>query len=171
MSARRRLIDGYNVMHRLPGFPELIDRDQAEARERFLRLLAPLALRSKESWTVVFDGPGGGSDHAPGPLAVVFARDADAWIMRELRASRRPGSMTVVTSDEKDIGRAARALGAAVLSAEEIVASLRKRASGGDRPPPPEKPEHASQAEVEYWLRRFGEAGEAGEGDEGEGAK
>ena len=157
-------MDGYNVMHRIPGFPEIIERDQEEARERFLRLIAPLALRAKESWTVVFDGPGGGRDRAPGPVDVVFTRDADAWILRELRAERHPGSVTVVTSDEKDIGREARSLGAAVQSADAMAAAIAKRKRGAAPRPAPEKPEHSSEADVDYWLRRFGEAdGEAPE--------
>jgi predicted RNA-binding protein with PIN domain len=163
---RRRLIDGYNVMHRLPGFPELIASDPEEARERFLRLLAPLALRGKEAWTVVFDGPGGGRDRSPGPIDVVFAKDADTWIMTELRGASRPGEMSVVTSDEKDIGRAARAMGATVLSAGDLIASLGKRRAAREAgPETADKPEFASELEVDYWLERFGERAEE-EGEE-----
>ncbi len=166
---RRRLIDAFNVMHRLEPFPEIMNRDAEEARERFLRLLAPLALRSKEAWTVVFDGPRGGHDRSPGPIDVVFAADADTWILRELRASLNASELTIVTSDEKDIGREARSMGATVVSAGALIASIQRDGTKvRSRPLITDKPEFSSANEVDYWLERFGVIGDddaKGQGD------
>ena len=147
-----RWIDAYNVIHKLPGLAADLGEDPEGVRERFLRMLAPLALRSGERWTLVFDGPRGGRDRAPGILHIVFCRDADAWILDALRRHANARLVTVVSSDEKDIGRAARQLGARVESAQSLVQKLRAR-----RPAqaPPEKPDGENDEGVEYWLDLF----------------
>ena len=147
-----RWIDGYNLLHRMPDLAARVEEDLEAAREEFLRRLVPLALRGRERWTVVFDGPRGGRDRFPGPLSLVYCRDADAWILDSLRRHANPKTVTVVSSDEKDIGRAARQLGARVESAGTLLARLRK---AGAPPPASEKPESESEEGVAYWMDRF----------------
>jgi len=155
-----RWVDGFNVMHRLADCAALLAEDPEAARRRFLDLLAPLVYTSGERWTVVFDGPRSGRARAPGPIEVVYAPSADAWLTAALEKHPRPARVTVVTDDEKDIGRRARALGAAVLPAASILRAL----SGGEAeaPPEPEKPEQASAEDVAFWLDAFG-GGASGE--------
>jgi predicted RNA-binding protein with PIN domain len=155
-----RWVDGFNVMHRLPGGAEELAADPEAARRRFLGLLAPQVYTSGERWTVVFDAPRAGRARAPGPIEVVYAPDADAWLVAALEQHPHPERVTVVTSDEKDIGRRARALGASVLSAAALVRAM---AAGAPPPPPgPEKPEQVSAADLDYWLDAFG-GGASGE--------
>jgi hypothetical protein len=158
---KERWVDGFNVMHGLPELVERLQSDSEGARRRFLRLLAPLVYRSGERWTVVFDGPRSGRAKAAGPIDVVYAPDADAWIVDALERHRHPDAVTVVSSDEKDIGRRARALGASVLPAAALLRALRE---GGESEPveAPEKPETVSPDEVDYWLDAFG-GGASGE--------
>ncbi|MCB1162627.1 MAG: NYN domain-containing protein [Candidatus Krumholzibacteriia bacterium] len=158
---KERWVDGFNVMHLLPELVARLESDPEGARRRFLRLLAPLVFRSGERWTVVFDGPRGGRAKAPGPIDVIYAPHADSWIVEALERHRHPDAVTVVSSDEKDIGRRARALGASVQSA----ASLLRALAGDDAPPEPaepEKPDSVSPEEVDFWLDAFG-GGASGE--------
>jgi len=155
-----RWVDGFNVMHKLGGMADRLAENHEGAREKFLRLLAPLVFRGRERWTVVFDGQGAGRDQAPGPIRVIFAPDADAWIIRSLESHLNPKSVTVVSSDEKDIGGKARALGAQVESAESLASKLRRRVSG--EAAEPEKPESSTSEEIDFWLDQFG-GGETGE--------
>ena len=154
-----RWIDGYNVMHRLPEIAGMLADQPEEGRALFLRRLAPLVFRSRESWTVVFDAPRQGRGSAAGPIHVVYTQDADGWIIARLREHAHPGQVTVVTSDEQDIGRAARELGARVLSADDLVAALEKRQSALAPPERPEKPETVSDEERDFWLDQFGGGG------------
>jgi len=159
-----RWVDGFNVIHRLPELAALAADDLEECRDRFLRLLAPIVFRSGERWSVIFDAPRAGRGRAPGPIDLVYASDADAWILDRLRAHPHPAQVCVVSSDEKDIGREARALGARVMPADELVATLRRRQRREDpgEEAAGEKPEQVSPEEVDYWLDQFGD-GETGE--------
>jgi len=148
-----RWVDGFNVLHRLAGAAEDLAEDQDAARRRFLGRLAPLVYASGERWTVVFDAPRAGRARAPGPIEVVYAPDADAWLVAALEQHPQPARVTVVTSDEKDIGRRARALGASVQSAAALVRALEE---GAAPPAEPEKPERVSAEDVDYWLDAFG---------------
>ncbi len=154
-----RWVDGFNVMHKLPGMADLLAENHEEARERFLRLLAPRVFRSRERWTVVFDGQSSGRDQAPGPIRVIFAPSADAWIRAQLDRHANPRIVTVVSSDEKDIGAHARGLGARVESAESLASKLASQSKGEDAS---EKPEDSTAEEIDFWLDQFGgdESGE-----------
>lgn len=163
---RERWVDAFNVIHRLPDLAALLDSDHGACRARFLEALAPLALRSRERWTVVFDGPRRATERAPGRLRVVTAPSADEWILRALADHPRPAEVTVVTSDERDIGGPTRARGARVEPADALAASIEKRRRRREAPPPaaPEKPGAPGADEVRYWLRRFGAGDEGGTG-------
>ncbi|MBN2170283.1 MAG: NYN domain-containing protein [Candidatus Krumholzibacteriota bacterium] len=162
-----RWVDAFNVIHRLPRLAALLETNPGECRARFLEALAPLALRSREQWTVVFDGPQRAVERAPGRLCVVTAPDADGWILAALARHPQPGEVTIVTSDERDIGGPARARGARVMAADELVAALERRRRRREAPSADaaaEKPEAPNEEEVRYWLERFG-AGDADRAD------
>ncbi len=158
---RERWIDGFNVIHRLPELTALLGSEPEEARLRFLRMLASPASNSQERWFVIFDGPRAGRDFAPGPIEIVYAPSADRWSIDELRDHPDAGLITVVSSDEKDICRSARQLGAKVISADEFVATLLKRRRAKPQSEPGSdggKPEHSSKKEIQYWLKRFSDS-------------
>ncbi len=156
-----RWVDAFNVMHKIGRLKSLMQEDLEEAREEFLRMLAPRAFRSRERWTVVFDGLSSGREKAPGPLHVIFTSDADAWILSTLRRHVNPKMVTVISSDEKDIGARARAMGARVESAESLANKLGPRRGSTDQETS-EKPDRSSPEEIDFWLDQFG-GGETGE--------
>ena len=120
---RTVLVDGNNVMG---SRPDGWWRDRAEAAERLVAELAPLAWSSGGAWTIVFDGPappGMASPHER--LAVVHAgparRDgADDRIVELVGALPNPVAALVYTSDS---GLRARvhALGAEVAGARALL--------------------------------------------------
>ena len=157
---KQRWVDAFNVIHKMPDLAHMVEEDNEACRRLFLSLLAPLVFKSGERWTVVFDAPRSGRASAPGPINVVYAPHADTWIVNQLEKERHADAITVVSSDEKDIGRRARALGATVVPSSALVRAL----LGDDAPPAdgPEKPDDVSADEVDYWLDAFG-GGASGE--------
>ena len=112
------LVDGFNVLHA----HLLKGRDRrewwsAERRQLVIDRAARLAARGERVW-VVFDGqrPAGEAE-APesAPLRVVFARDADEWLLKTMRAAPDPSRVAVVTGD-RPVKDRARRFGAQVVS-------------------------------------------------------
>jgi len=156
------LIDGYNLLYKDGALKNLAERSLESARDQLLSMVA--AWRSGETEIqIVFDGRGTDSQRreatTPG-IRVLFSRypqTADEVILEIIDKERRRSSLTVVTSDEKDIGRVARSEGVRWISSEKFIRRLR-RAKG--RPTAPsEKPLTTSPEEMAYWLQRFGAGG------------
>jgi hypothetical protein len=164
------LIDGYNLLYKDGVLKNLAERSLAEARERLLEMLAGSRTGEVEI-VVVFDGRAREESAAPSVpgLKVLFSRhpkSADELILELLQRERRRRSLTVVTSDRKDIGRIARAEGVRWISSEAFLRRVRR--AGGAAPG--EKPSTASAADVDYWLERFGDgSAQAGSGPQEEG--
>lgn len=118
------LVDGYNVIRRVP---ELADREAqgglAAGREALCNLLANAAQRSRDQFTVVFDGAkGGGRSLGGAGVSVVFSsvqKTADTVLIE------RSGSGVTVVSDDRDVADGARRGGAATLSVREFVTKIR----------------------------------------------
>ena len=128
---RTVLVDGNNVMgSRADGWW----RNRAEAAERLVAEIAPLALRRGDAWTIVFDGPAPPGMAPPHEhLAVVHAgharRDgADDRIVELVGALPDPAAALVYTSDSALRSRL-HALGAEVAGARALldeIAALRE---------------------------------------------
>ncbi|HEU5180895.1 MAG TPA: NYN domain-containing protein [Candidatus Polarisedimenticolia bacterium] len=157
------LVDGYNLLHKDPALQEMARHSLEQAREALLDQLA--AYRSGDMLIrVVFDGREGGAGSAGRRrqgVEVRFSRpprSADETILEIIAAEPRRSSLLVVTSDVKDIGRAARAEGARWISSEAFLRRLHKarRPKGRSRQGVEgEKPGLVGASEVEYWLRKF----------------
>jgi hypothetical protein len=128
----RILVDGYNVIRRLP---ELAAVERAEGlaagREALCAHLRAYRRARGHAVTVVFDGARGGEEsRGAGGLTVHFSRageTADAVIARLLEG--RGGGVVVVSSDAAVAALAERAGGTAV-TAEEFGARLTAAALG-----------------------------------------
>ena len=135
-------VDGNNVMG---SRPDGWWRNRAEAAQRLVAEIAPLARRCGGAWTIVFDGSGPGGMAPQECLAVVHAghgtRDgADDRIVELVGAIPDRATALVYTSDAGLRARV-RALGAQVAGArsllEDIVAvrgTMEPIASGGAHP-------------------------------------
>ncbi len=150
------LIDGHNLIAKLPGISLADPYDEAKLVERLRRYRAHTGKRI----VVVFDNgvPAGWSaDLSGGGITVVFAapgRTADKIIIERIRRSRNPRALTVVSSDH-EVTAAAQERGARAISAESFAEILSTPCSGGD-----DRAEvKLSPAEVEEWLHIFGANG------------
>ncbi len=161
------LVDGHNLIGAgvIPG----IDIDQEDDEARLMMWLRARQPNLRAKITVVFDGgvPGGTSlALSGGGVTAVFAAryrsKADPVIINRVSKARNPANITVVTNDA-DVRRAVRALGAQVMRAEEFVARMRRHprppASSARRGSSKIEPKLPKQ-EVEEWLRIFGAADE-----------
>lgn len=118
------LVDGFNVLHaHLLKGRDRRDWWSAERRQLVIEQAARLAARG-ERICVVFDGQRPADEaESPedAPLRVVFAKDADEWLLKAMRAAPDPGGVAVVTGDRPVKDRARRS-GAQVFSPREWLA-------------------------------------------------
>ena len=118
----RWLIDGYNVIRRDPEMKSREARRLEDGRTALLHLVAAVARRCGDDFTVVFDGArASGGDAVGGQVQVIFSRppqNADQ-VLIGLATQLRDGSI-VVTSD-RTVRDAARRAGAAVVGADEFL--------------------------------------------------
>lgn len=143
------VVDGYNLIRRLP---ELRERESASleaGRAALVDLLAAYRrARGHHRITVVFDGqggpPGAGGAGRTAGIDVRFSRPgetADRVIARLAREGR--GGVLVVSSD-REVARLAAAAGAAAASCEEFAARLEAAAmadlKGGEEEDADERP-------------------------------
>jgi uncharacterized protein len=114
--------------------------------------------------TVVFDGSGGLTDvdvRIPGKLQILFSssgQTADEVILEMLYDSLNPRRYTVVTSDMADIGRAARGLGAQLLSSTEFLQRIRVKPEAAEK----DREEESPVEDIDYWLNKFKERNNPG---------
>lgn len=119
------LIDGHNLIGVMPG----IDLADPDDEWQLLQRLRPYAAAKRQSLTVIFDsgiGPTPQWRLSGGGVTVRFAPpgvEADAVILRLLRASPQPGAVTVITNDQGLAGQV-RAAGGQVRSATHFAAQL-----------------------------------------------
>ena len=171
MSPRRELlIDAFNVIFAHPRLGPLVRRDPEAARHEFLEYVQAHRPADSSRVTVVFD-----AHRDPGPATetgrqrreysssvhVVFAREtADVWIQKRIRESKRPGLITVVTSD-REILETVRAHGAQRLPVRQFLQlrpRTRRRAAGGrGAGGAADKPSSMSRRELEELERMFEE--------------
>ena len=151
------LVDGHNLIGQAPGL-SLADADD---EARLVLLLRGYATRKRgRQVVVVFDrGVYGHPQRLDGyGVSCHFAKspqDADTQLIRRLRALRRPREWALVSSD-RQVARVAEECGVRVIGAREFAAQLQGPAAVAR--PPAEKPDaKLSPAEVEEWLRIFGE--------------
>ena len=121
----RWLIDGYNVIRRDPELHAHEAQSLEAGRAALLRLLARVAARVSDDFTVVFDGARrAGGAPSPGRVRVVFSQPPETAddVLRREATSLREGAV-VVTSD-RAVQDSARRTGAVAVSAEAFVQAV-----------------------------------------------
>ncbi len=154
------LIDGHNLIGKLPDLSLDDPHDEAKLVERLRRYMAHTGKRC----TVVFDGglPGGPSrDLSTYSVRVVFAHggtDADAIILERIHRTRDTTRLIVVSADRAivDVTRQKRmrVITPEAFAGELHAAPLPRVAPDDDDDAKP--PAHLSAREVDEWLRLFG---------------
>lgn len=157
MAGPSYVIDGYNLLHRLPCLAELLARDMEQARDRLVGLISGWKAGKTIAVTVVFDGTGGtfSPPRSSSGVKVVFSRppsDADAHIKNLVAKHARPRSLTVVTSDNAVL-KHVRDCGARTLGSDEFSRILSSSTCPQAAPRPEER--DLSADEVEDWRHYF----------------
>ncbi|MCP4633825.1 MAG: NYN domain-containing protein [candidate division Zixibacteria bacterium] len=151
------IIDGYNLIFSESSLTKIMEDNPEKARNILMEKLYVYREYGKHKMVVVFDGKIGvvSNQKSPAGIKVVYAKKgtADTHIRKLIKTTTDPQSVTVVSSDYKDIGGLAKACGCKYLSSQEFLHILHDFESKhkGD----PEKPDNITDDEVEYWLRRF----------------
>ncbi len=146
------LIDGHNLIGKIPGLSLADPDDEAE----LVRRLQRYCRRHRRRAVVVFDGgvPGGRSEALSTPeVEVVFApagRRADDVIRERLRKIRDPAGWIVVSSD-REVQRLARQAGARAVASEDFAAGMRASSPASQKEPTP----RLSEDEIQEWLDLF----------------
>jgi len=159
MSRRVVILDGYNLIMRVPQLEPGAGRSLAEAREKLLNLLRWAVGSGKADFIVVFDGAQGFA-RAPGGgrVSVRFSRPpekADDLIRRLVEEQVERGlTVTVVTAD-LEVARHARAMGADVALSDLFLASLLGPPGAKGRDVTAEKLSQLSRKEIEEWAAMF----------------
>jgi predicted RNA-binding protein with PIN domain len=118
----RWLIDGYNVIRR---DPELHAHEAASleaGRAALVMLLARVASRVSDNFTIVFDGARRtGGAPSPGRVQVMFSRPPETAddVLRRLAGTLREGA--VVVSSDRAVQDSARRGGSVAVSAEAFI--------------------------------------------------
>ncbi len=154
------VIDGYNVIHRLPAFRRFLEVSLERAREELIQLVRAYVARRKVSAVVVFDGQAGLAAPdwpANGRLRVLFSRpprDADAVIRDLVTRAENRKALTVVT-DDVEIIRFAAANQVPSLSTSVFYDRLNQRPATTEVDGKYDSP--LSPDELDDWLQLFGE--------------
>ena len=171
------VIDGYNLIHRVDYLREFVENKELEAaRGELERIFSSyLASRKGVRAVVVYDssdlqGNAAGRGSYPG-VGVRFAPCADDVVVElAFKYAREGDYVRVVSSDRAGVGsqlageRRIEVLASDKFWSTALAARGGRKDRAGSRKKIEqlnnEKPGKVSKAEVEYWLRAFGETGE-----------
>ena len=154
------LIDGHNLIGQIPGL-SLADPD--DEGDLVMLLRSYTTARRGRKVVVVFDhGVYGHPQTLDGyGVSCHFARspqDADAQLIKRIHALKKPRDWMLVTSD-RQVARAAEEHGVRVISSHAFARQLRAPAQPAAAPAE-QRDVRLSEAQIEEWLRLFGEAPE-----------
>ena len=116
------LLDGYNIVNKIPGLGQKSLNDQRQSLVKFIDVKRPQG-SIKNAVTIVFDGKLGIIGQATSSCAkVIFTknRSADDEIIRLVGEAKYPKEMVVV-SDDRNIQFSVRRMGASILSVHQFL--------------------------------------------------
>jgi uncharacterized protein len=150
------LVDGHNLIGQIPSL-KLSDADDEGKLVMLLRRYST-AKRSRQVVVVFDQGVYGHPLKLDGyGITCHFARspqDADAQLIKRLRALKRPRDWMLVTSD-RQVVRVAEERGVKVMSSQDFARQL-LAAPARANAPPMEKPDvQLSEAEIAEWMEIF----------------
>lgn len=125
MNCEWLIIDGYNLLHKVPELARMLGTDIQGARHRLVRMIEGAARGMAQQTTLVFDGREAGRDPAltSKHLEVYFSPgnlSADSIIERLVFKFETPEKILVVTSDHAEHDTVSSA-GAYTMSSEEFL--------------------------------------------------
>jgi len=117
------MVDGYNVIRRDPALASQEGLSIEAGRDALCRLLARTARESGETFTVVFDGSGGGGTRSGGGVRIIFSSARESADRVLARLATRGGA---VVSNDREVRRAAERAGAVAITTDQFLARLER---------------------------------------------
>jgi predicted RNA-binding protein with PIN domain len=122
----RWLIDGYNVIRRDPDLRGQEIQSLEAGRRALVHLVAALARRGGDEFTIVFDGARRGATPTPaGRVTVLFSRPPETADDVVIRLAGQWRERAIVVTSDRTIQQAAHRARCAVLRADEFVLRMR----------------------------------------------
>ncbi len=157
MASRVVVVDGYNVILRVPELRPGPGRTLQASREKLVNLLGWALGSGDARVVVVFDGESGvRAPSGGGRVQVRFSRPpqkADDLIRSLVEELAESGTRASVVTSDAEVARHARAMGADVALSDLFAASLMGTPPG--RGEEGEKPSRLSRKELEEWADLF----------------
>lgn len=154
------IIDGYNMIHRVPDLCKFLDESLEKARNELILQLKSYLMRSKVEITLVFDGnqPVFGSDASNSHkyLRIIFSKypfKADPLIKDLIKREQKKKSLILV-SDDADIIQHAKSHGSKVLSPVAFYQRIEGRFHGKELNN--KFDQEMTEEELSKWLEIFG---------------
>jgi hypothetical protein len=150
------LVDGHNLIPKLPGF----SLQELDDEVRLVELLQVFARVRRQTVEVYFDGapPGQAGTRAYGSIRAHFVpagQTADEALRRRLARMQRGARQVTLVSSDRRVQAEARRLQAALLTSEQFAALLLEAKNLADSAPG--APPAVSAGDLDEWLRLFGE--------------
>jgi len=130
------IIDGYNLIHKIPELCEYLPGNPELARDQLLLRLSDYRILKggNSAFHVVFDGQGSGSPPScQGDIVVTFTPrgfEADQVILQLVERGKYPPTWLVISSDDWDITGILRQKGVQTLRSEVFAGELEQVLSG-----------------------------------------
>jgi len=161
--AQHYILDGYNILHAIPKYADIVIRDRESARKQLEQDVELYCRTGEIEVTIVYDSkrfPNAFADFIDTKQPVIvftsIVQEADDYIIEAAEEIASAGT-TIVSNDSKVLAGASHA-GCATMSAQEFVQLIRKKSVGtpGKRPEKYRK-DSLSRDEVDEWLNLFGQ--------------
>ncbi|NOX18869.1 MAG: NYN domain-containing protein [Chlorobi bacterium] len=145
---KRYLIDGNNLIWKIPRLAKLQKSNKQAARDHLIPKLDGKFVTSRTAVTVYFDGfPDGELRSSKVKIKYSNNRPADRLIIEEIERSKNPRTICVVSSDH-EIQNLAKVCGAKIIKSEEFFNDKSNEQIEDEKP-------KGKIGDVDEWMRLF----------------
>jgi len=105
---KKWLIDGNNLMHKIPGISSKISKNSDEARFLLVEMIHRFCSKEGRNARIIFDGPKGSTPISFKHISIGYSRDkkADDIIIKQLNKKDARQRWIVVTDDREIVSQA-----------------------------------------------------------------
>jgi predicted RNA-binding protein with PIN domain len=155
------IIDGYNVIHKIPDIKALMETDLQSAREKFVFLLDTYFSKKRNQVYIVFDGCNDISTfniHSTPKIRVLFSKryqKADILI-KTLLDERKNKALTTIVSSDHEVYQYGKVSRCNVMKSEDFIKKIKAKSFDYENTI---KNRTLSSNEIELWKQLFNKKG------------
>jgi predicted RNA-binding protein with PIN domain len=155
------IIDGYNVIHKIPDIKELMESDLQSAREKFVFLLDNYFSTKKIQVYVVYDGCNDITTfniHSTPRIRVLFSkRNQKADILIKILADERKNkALTTIVSSDHEVFQYGKVSRCNVMKSEDFIKKIKAKSFDYENTI---KSRTLSKDEIDLWKQLFNKKG------------